>query len=512
MLQAQQPADFVLAAHRDVLRLPPEERPYARYLAVSEPDPKMKFTCWQAASGLANGTSHRSRIVQPVVILQNGEQRHALQMPAADWSKVELIRFRTSNYGDRWGQVFDQLGNAEREPLYHVAVSTPYPAGKYRDGRSYPAGVTREQFLAPWLVEPLGLPQGWWGLVTANTYAKATVELSDMTRSPTPIVEASNYIWQAAIQFDRGKAGYYDFLGVKSKADFDRLTGFDEKASVAFALPWLEAVAVSGVATQPRRIEIYPKIGGFYVLTKDQVGQRAIGNRNPLNVLERNDLKADATEIFAQLPNGMWATALFSLVDGSRQDSAPDGVGYHHGSVTNDGKIHVNLACLACHDKVAGNGGMQPFRPYFRNLYAEPGPVALTAARKQVLKGLEEEYLAPIDLENAQRSYAKAVHRATGLTPDKYASALVEVFHAWDRPVTRPMAARMYGVSEPELVRALSVHLQQHGALNNVNAGWLLREPPAFGRDQFAESFNLGQLALRGLPTWPAEMRKRYKP
>lgn len=484
-----QPAEAVVLAYRDVLKLAPEERPYARYAWISDDGAKAKRDIYLAVAGLANSLSSKRRIVAPLIVMADGLVMRGHQVKPEDWANAVLIRFRTLDYG--WDTaVFDRLGDPSLEPIFHVWQYDSEAKKWYKA-------------LAPWLLSPLGLKDG-----EGKLYETATIGLSVETGySPCPIVEATNFVWQAAIQFDR-RAGYYDFLGVKALDDFNRLVGFEEKASLRFALPLLEAVAKSGVATQPRRVEIYEKIGGRYFATKDQVNQRGQAIRNPLLTLGRKDLKADATEIFASLPNGWWATGLFSLVDGSRQDSAPDGVGYHHGSVTNDGKIHINLTCLACHDAQPGKGGLQPFKPYFRNLFATPGPVAFAAK----YKGLEEEYLTPIDVSGDQQRYVAAVWQATGLTPDKYAALLVEAFHRWDRPVDRPLAAFRAGVKEAEFVAALDRQLKTFGVIDNVNGNWLLEEArrSEIGVDQWSEAYNQAQLALRGYPQWPVALKKRY--
>lgn len=507
---AIQPAEAVAVARRDIEAVVPADRPYTRYLWLSAADPKIKWQQWIACSGQANGMSVYRRIVPPPIILNDGTVRLWPGIVADDWSVAMLARLRITDYG--WDvKVWERLGDPALEPIFHVYTRLSYPAGYYTNGQSYPAGEEKVIALAPWLLEPLGLPLAAPERAKAQqAFLEAIIGLAGQARSAVPILEADNFVWQTAIQFDR-KAGYYDFLGVKNLKDFDRVTGFSEKDSLAFALPLLEAVADSNVAAQARRVEIWEKIGGRKFLTKDQVNQRGQGKRNPLNVVGRNDLDFDASEIFASLPNGWWATGAFSN-QGARQDSAPDGVGYHHRSVTNDGKIHVNLACLVCHDAQAGHGGLQPITPFFRNLYVAQGPLALAGVVPIKLLGYEQEYLTPIDTTFDQRRYEAAVFQATGLTPDKYALALYDSFLRWDRPLTLYRAAVLTGASEEEFQKALERQVKTFGVIDNVNGNWLL--PPGnrsrIGVDQWAEAFNLSQLYLRGYPVWPKELRMKY--
>lgn len=502
---AAQPADANLLAYRDVLRLNPEERVYTRYLWVSDLDVKTKWSRFIAVSGHLQALSGRARIVPPTFILADGS---VLDWPGfvgpLDWSQVTLFRINLQYYRID-PRLWDRLGDPTLEPLFHVFTLVPYPAGQYTDGSWYKAGEEKVIALAPWLFQPLPL------LAPDAIYTTAAIGLAVETRATTPILEASNFIWQTAIQFNR-KAGYYDFVGIKTLEDLYRVAGFDKKQSLAFSRPLLEAVADSGVAQEPRRIEVYEKIKGRIIFTLDQVNQPGIGDRNPLNVLGRNDLKADATEVFYMKSNGFWGVALFNLIDGTRQDSVPDGIGFFHQSLTNDGKDHIYLSCLTCHDKEAGNGGLKPFRPFFRNKYARPGPSALSAQTLKDLIRLSDEYLRPMDFSAEQVTYTNAVLEATGARPHEFARSLYDAFYAWDRHVSLEIAAERSGVSKEVLVAALQRQLHTFGTLDNVNDEWIHapQRRSKIGVWQWAEAYNFQQLALRGLPTWPKYMRVKY--
>ena len=273
---AAQPAQGVIAAHRDLLTLSPADRTVTRYLWFGlEDDPKLKATTYLAVAGHVTFLSRNRRIVPPVLVLSDGTLRQWPNIAVADWAKLTLVRLNILDYG--WDPaVWDKLGDPRLEPFFHVFTVVPYPAGRYNNGSSYPAGEEKVTALAPWLLDPLGLPEGAAREAERKVYRDAITELVAMTDySQCPIVEASNFVWQSAIQFDR-RAGYYDFLNVKDQKTFDKLVGFDRKASLDFAYPLLEAVSDSGVSQQPRRVEIWEKIGGRYILTKDQVGQRAV--------------------------------------------------------------------------------------------------------------------------------------------------------------------------------------------------------------------------------------------
>ena len=512
IVQAAQPADGWLVAWNDCKTLGAQAK-YTGYLWFLEDEPKLQWTNYLVAPTHLNFLSRYQKIAHPVVVMRDGTLRQWPNIGANDWGNVSCLRINVLDYWpDR--SVWDKLGDPRLEPYFHVTTLVPdYPAGLYTDGTSYPAGPAKKQTaLAPWLLQPLGVPaDGPASAAAKKMYREAVfglVEACDY--SPCPIVEVTNFVWQTAIQFDR-PAGYYDFLGVKDRKTFQALVGFDPKASFNFSYPVLEAISESGVASQPRRVEKWAKLGGSYVFTKDQVNQRGIGKRNPLLTKGLDDLEYDAEEVFASLPNGLWATGLFDK-DGKRQDSAPDGVGYQHFTLSNDSKIHVNLACLICHDRRPGNGGLQPIAPYFRGLYAGPGPIGLADKNPKVVKELEQYYLSRLDFDPDRRRYIEALHEASGLLPNVYAQYLYEVFHRYDKHIDIDRAAVEFGVTEAELFRSMGLQLKFWGKIDEINGNWTLAKErrKKIGRDQFVEVYNSGQLALRGLPTWPDSLRFKF--
>ncbi|MDE2097184.1 MAG: hypothetical protein KGL39_08050 [Patescibacteria group bacterium] len=514
-------ADAVALAVRDAARLDPYTAAYTTYLFVPENDPiaaavarvlspdgamPPEQAVFRLMSGHVNFLSRKSRLAVPALVMDFGWDRKWDLIGLAEWKGVRLLRLNVLDYG--WDKrTWDKLANPQLNPHFHVSLVKDWPGGVYSDGQTYAKGSFKyvDYALAPWLLEPF--PPDHFAMTALR---KQNVEaLVAATQTRVPLIRWDSFLWASAIQFDRLGAGYYDWLGVKDQKIFDRLVGFDEKASEAFSSPQFEAVSVSGVAVQPRLVEWYEKIGGQYVRTKDQVNQRAIGDRNPLDVdvVSQGRLKADATEIFAHLPNGLWALGLFNLKDGTRQDSAPDGVGYFHQTLTNDGKIHAYLACIVCHDKQPNNGGLKSFTPYFRTLYARGNLTALTAVRKgkyfdpKELVRLEELLIRPIDPASlAKRRYIQALFEATGLAPHEYAAALHKAFTLYDGPVDLTRAAYDLQVDAETLRRQFAGTLLTSGKFDSVLADFLSPEGrrQSIGVDQWAERFSAAMLAVRG--------------
>jgi len=505
---AQPAADAVVLAWTHARTLPPEQALTTRYVWISDATSEDRRRTWAAVAGLVNALSLSQRVVSPKLVLVSGDESGLLdnkslkvevktfqEMVAVgkrdDWSKLVLMVVDLRDYRQSAEQ-WDRLDDPNLEPVFHVRTVV--------DGE-------RVKALAPWLIAPLGIPQDQPARMYHEAkYLQALVELVQMTGAKAPIVEGRNFVWQTAIDFDR-KAGYYSWLRVKDQATFDRLVRRQKDSPVL-----RDAVSDSGVAKEPRFVEREGRGDGYW-RTLDQVNQRAQGRRNPLNIqnVDPKVFEFDAQEVFGRLDNDFWATGLFDN-KGVLQQSAPDGVGYNHKGVTNDGKIHVNLTCLGCHDSKAGNGGLMPFSPYFRNKYAVPGPLALGAVEAKVLKRFDEELLAPIDPRgNLDRlAYAAAVAQANGLTPDKYARALVDTFNAWDNGRNAEDVAREHGLKAEEMVKALQGTLLKFGTLDSVNDTWVQpkERQQRIGVAAFTESYNQLELAVRGIPAWPADVRK----
>lgn len=508
---AVQPADVVVFAYQNVLRLAARsdiyegDREFQAYAWISLVDPKLKAQCYLTVSGHTQFISLGQQVVPPVLILSDGREFRFPTLPAGeDWEKAVLIRWDIRDY--KWSrEQWDKLGNPDLNFIFQVWQQQPWKGGVWPgDGLDYAAGAFKVAVpaLAPHLVEPFGLTKEQPARdVAIQKYLKAVIGLSkECGYSKSPLVEADNFIWQSAIDFDR-PAGYYSWLNIKSKADFDKLGHVDEKIK-----PLFEAVSKSGVAQEPRGIARFGRADGAWY-TLDQVNGRGVRERDPLQVVDRRKLKFDAFEAFIHLDNGFWAMGLFKNDGkGTIQQSAPDGIGYFHQAFSNDGRIHVYLTCLACHDRNAGNGGLHPFQPFFRTLYRDPGPLALINFRKDY-KRFDQEYLTPLDdlADLDRRQYGSALVQANGLAPHVYAEYLVESFKRWERPVDRARAAQLYGVSEAELVKGLESYLHQYGTIDSINGNWIKddKNRQRIGINQFAQNYSLGHLELRRLPTWP---------
>lgn len=504
---AAQPADAIPPAWRDVVRLPPHDSLYARYVWLSGEDPKERAVQYLTLSAHCHATSRTEGYYPPWLVGSNGAVHRFPQIPASAWEKGVLARIDLRWFG--WGPELWE-GLAELDPIFHLPQVVKYKAGKYSDGTPYAAGEQTTFAIAPWVIDPL----------TGNgpnhpeieVRALMVKQLATATNSSVPVIDCDNFIWQTSAQFKR-KVGYYDLIGVKDRDTFNTLVGFNEKEILRFSLPELEAVSDSRVtAARARRIENYPKPRGNYIQTKDSI-EPAIGKRDPLTTTGRDDLIFDAFETLANGANGIIKTGLFDS-RGKRQDSAPDGIGYFHQAVSNDGKIHVYFTCFACHDRQPGRAGIHPFRPHFRQLFVTPGPLGLPLGGYEKFgydKDFERQYVSrPFDPEDLQRWHVKGLALSSGFTPDQFATYLYERYQSWDTSYTIKRMAQRLGVTVETYRAAVNTQLRAYGVVDSLNAGYL-NPGYSLGPDQWRRAYNQAHLILRGLPQWPDDYKQRYR-
>lgn len=411
-------AESMRQAHADLQRQPPAVRPFLRYLSLHNLTEPERAAAIPVLAGHCNQLSRVAILTRPARV-------------------GDLLRVNLRDYG--WSpDVWEKLS----DPYYLTIVEKINEHGRgYWDGPRWVWTERYEQRIkatatAPWLVEE-------------PADAERIKDLVTWTGSRLPVTRADWFFNQTAIQADRD-AGYYDWLGIKDEAGFQKAIGFDRKLSEGFRFELREAVALSGVTLQPRAITRHDSLGGAYWRSLDF--KLARGETNPLKVLGRGLEKSyDATEVFGHLPNGMWATGLFDRA-GKRQDFAPPEIASDGVSRSHDRRVHVNVSCIRCH----GDGGLQPIDGWVRNLLNPPLELRTTDYEKAV--ELRQQYLRTLEpfLARDKATYEAAVKEATGLTSKAYATAYAAWWERYeDAKVTTAQAAHELGTTEAELRRKL---------------------------------------------------------
>ena len=469
----------------DPKAVPPFLREYARYLDFSDYPEADRPMAVAVLKGHVNALSRNARIIAPVMVTPT------------------LMRLYFRDY--QWKrEVWESLKDSD--PYFHTVVvrnagyESPWPGGIWpEDGRYYAPGafvtvttkksrkiVSAVQTLTP--AEAVAVAAG--KLKLAET---SIGKLIEGTQSEAPIVDAIWFFQQTAADFGR-KPGYHDFLGYDSKKEFDAVVGFKEQDSREFSDLWAAAVARSGVLAgrNPRRIEVYDKVGGKYWITKDS--SRAVDRKNPLRVIDDN-LDFDAQEAISNLPNGMMATGLFNS-KGVRQDNAPDAVVGWKGGANNDTKLHNYISCVACHE----NAGIKDFDEWFRRTFAPPRAWRVPTMTNSLK--LSRRYLTQLSpgVRVTRTAYAEAVWEATGLKPSEWSEQNLALWKYYlGAEVDLAWAARSLGTTPQGLQTRLAEIKRTTGQIDPVLQTFLEPPGPTIDITAWEEAFPLAQAYLRGV-------------
>ncbi len=427
-VSATSPALAVQAALADARRQPRTVVKDCRYLSLYGVPVKLRAEFLLVLSFHCNSLSREAEIVRPLLVAP------------------DLVRISLLDYGID-PKVWDKL--AEHDPYFHaqlvkqvvaVAVEEEVEVGHWhRKGdnqivtpvfaKANPAAVWWEKTGTQKRVakkqdakqETLTSAAPWLG-------TQDIAGLILLTGSEVPIVRADWFVAWTAIQAGRKGSGYYDFLGLKLRADAERLAGLDVAAAKRLRKELAALVAESGVALNNRQILRYQSLTGGYWITLDS--NTSAAKQNALSLLD-GDFQHDAEEIYGVLPNSLFFLVA-SDAQGALQATVPDTIAPNHVSRSNDRRIHPGLSCIECH-----TGGLQPIDDWARSIYQGPenpgSPIVLAAVDAKQLKRLRSLYLQPlkIRLKKDVQEYADALLLVNGLTPEKNAAAYADQWYRY---------------------------------------------------------------------------------
>ncbi len=356
-------------------------------------------------------------------------------------------------------------------------VGTFWAEGKYQNATMQAAGTVT--VLAPWMPE------------------KESIELSLLTQSAVPIVLGDWWLSRSMIQEGRKGTGYYDWLEIKDRDDFDKSVDLDVKKSQELEFDLGDVVSRSGVSRFPRQIERLQARTGGYWRTKDVITDSK-GPRNAQQNLDPADYRHEAEEIMAPGANSLLRNFLGDQ-NGKRQDSAPDGIGPDTRSGLVDKKIHAGFTCDRCHD-----GGLKPISSWIKGVYHKGTGLKLGAKDVHQLDRLQRKYLTDLQADFAadEARNAAAVRALTGKTPKVMSATAGEVYELYvGRNVTPADGGRYVGLTEVEYVTNLKAYFSaaKNKALLSDNilashvAGIAIRS------DDFEQIFHLVAPAVIGV-------------
>lgn len=438
-----------LADARRLAQVQPQALPYTRYLSLhhapesERPDLVRWLTFWVWSL---------SREADPPRPRQVTAGLYAIDLRDYGWDPY----------------VYGRL--AAVDPYFHVGVTVN---GKAADQKG---------LYAPWL--------------PSSEVAALSLLLGPAPGVPcqTAILRADWWVVQTSIQDGRGKpgegTGYYDFLGIRNRADFEKLIGFDPKLAARRA-EWRAIVAESGVAHFPRQVVRFGAVDAGYWVTLDVLDDNR-GERNALRRLD-GEYTHQAEEHYGVGPSGLFVF-LLSDAAGVLQDSAPDKIGADKTrQPRNRTRIEVGASCVRCHAE-----GLRPIDSWAREVLQVPSTAQVDEARERRLRQL---YFR--DLESHRKrdnqAYADRLRECNGLTPAANAKLFARLWDAYEAPLTVEACARELGTTPARFLAALQ-HQRARQVLDPAFAGLLAVKPRPIRRDVWEEVFPLAMLYLGGAP------------
>lgn len=291
------------------------------------------------------------------------------------------------------------------------------------------------------------------------------IALSKLTGSLVPLLRADWFLWQTC-----QPKTYYSFLGIKKLSDLEKLVGIDRETSVRVKKEVAAIVADSMVTINPRSMVRLQGSSGPWWETMDnaKVGE----NRNPLRNLDK-DYKFAAREIYAGMPNGLFAMALASDKDDLVEFAPPD-VANDSKSPTPDKRIRPPL-CINCHA-----GSLQSIDDYARKMFGGANGITLgVPADRAKAKRLSQLYMGPLqrELEDDKARYTRTLKEFVGITPAAFATAFTAGYYGYESSVSIEVVAGEFGLTKEVFANRLKAYIHVKGVSDLGLAPFVAGEP-----------------------------------
>jgi hypothetical protein len=388
---------------------------------------------------------------------------HEPEPPQLRWVNPTLAAINLESFGiDKF--VFGRL--TLRDPYHHVRLT--------RDGQKGEASAAAPQ-------------------LAAADGGKAVSELIKLTSSQAPLLRWDWFFTETSIQEGRGTpgqgTGYYDFIGVTSRDDFQKAVGADPKVAERLSRRWRAIIKDSGVAHFPRQIERIDALGGGYWFSLD-VLDAPTARRNALRQLG-TDFEHQAEEHYAIGPAGMpWV--LVCNEKGALQPSAPDKIGPDKTRSGNRTTIDAGAGCFRCHKEI-----LRPLDNWVTETLRQPVTAELAydkarAAQRLYFRGIQAK------LENDRKSFADRQMECNGLDPKKNADLYIYWQDRYNEDrLTLADVARELGTTERRLLQTCQA-MQSQKTLDPILADFVVHPPNKIRRESFEELFGVLMIYLGG--------------
>ncbi len=453
---APSPADAVAYALADVAGVPAGDQPFQRYVWIPDGN---KENVAEVKYAL-NLVSRATVLINPKVVGGGRLVRVDLRTlaPRSDGKTADI---------DEIHQIWEKYAF---DPYFHIIRSTddalPTNARVLKSLDSDPTGSRRfEHDNTTWYLSPSGksyklqddefvparlvfAKKQKIAVAGAHVGLDQHVMLQGLTQSSAPVVRADWWVIKTMTVLEDGL--YYEWVGAKRNAVPGKtdLRAFLDKFGAADELvaglrsDQRAAMFKSRVTGRPRRIDVWRSQGvrpdsgtGIVSLTYDTKEGDVAADTDPFRSLL--ELKAAAGELILEGPNGMHKFGLFSLVDQSLQDSAPDNVVKDHGiPAPHTARLEPAISCIRCH---APFDGWQPFQNEVKLLLSGGNAGGLNVfddlsnkrSRQDILDRLAGLYSGDLSktFRRGRDDYSDAVFQVTGgLSVPKAGAVMASTF------------------------------------------------------------------------------------
>jgi hypothetical protein len=425
----QSPNSELEAAHSDSLRLVGDQALKTRYWTTYYEPPARQKAIQQLIDYWPNGLSVEPDIVKPRRVTPT---LYAIELDSYGWR------------ADTWEKLLDVP-----EPWFHVQVRVAahnWSPSYYTQGVGWRSSKPLQDKIYT-------IPAPW------TDYTKAT-ELSLKTGTAVPIVRFDWFMNQTGQE--GGKAGYYQWLGLKAGKDLETLAGLSREAKRSILKEVAGIVSDSGVSLNSRQIFRIPTLGGTWWETRDVIDPK----KNALRELD-NDYKADALEVYYELPNGLFGFALLDAKN-NLQATAPDTIASDSKSTNRDARVRVGVSCIRCHAE-----GLRPIDDWGRKVFTRENELALGSPDRKVYQRLKQVYLGPLqkNLKDDLSRYTSTLAEVCGLKPAEFSKLFTLAWADYEsKPLLPADIAREVGLTEAEYLARLKRYVATQGTADTVVA------------------------------------------
>ncbi len=321
--------------------------------------------------------------------------------------------------------------------------------------------------------------------------------LALLLQSNAPIVRADWFFVQSATQLSLNNqqtgVGYYDFLGLKSRDDYFKLIGLDER--VAARTEIRAVINKSGVATHNRQVVQRGATTGpeWSTLETDNQSGRGIA----INNLRKNEFLHIAEERYGHLPNGLWVV-IACTDQGVLQAVVPPQIAgdRSENNKSNNPQVQVGISCVRCHR----GSVLMPFEDDVRKLYT--GRLGVGFNDRNVQLELDRNYKTNITrvLNRDTGDYQDVLQAVSRLKPKDAADAYSDAFNKYAyEDLTLDQMAKEFGVPGVALRKALKDGVTRLGFSDFRFDPYLADTPGTVGRLTIEDGFQDLQDVLYGI-------------